>query len=169
MISFRASPIDNGYVRLTWETATEINNDYFTIERSADGEDWEAAFRVEGADLSLQILRYTQIDQQPYPGMSYYRLKQTDYDGHFEYSEVVSVEIGKAIKAISIYPNPATEVVNLEVQGSSFNGEMVLTLYDLTGNQLRSQVLSMEEGFYQGRINLLGLLFVQIMSNITSG
>lgn len=81
----------NKKVDLTWATASEINNDYFNIERSQDGKNWETIDRVEGAGNSNQKLNYQTKDSNPYEGVSYYRLKQTDFDGSFEYSNIVSI------------------------------------------------------------------------------
>ena len=109
LLSFEATPLKDK-VKLEWTTATETNNDYFTVERSADAENFEEVLREQGAGNSSQILSYTAIDNTPLIGTSYYRLKQTDYDGNFTYSDLVAVKISdvKSISKLVVYPNPTT-------------------------------------------------------------
>jgi hypothetical protein len=102
-------------VNLYWSTVSEINNDYFTIERSVDGEHFEELLRKPGAGNSTIIQKYTDADAQPISGTSFYRLKQTDYDGNFTYSKTKSVKYEQGfgnqsdLKIISIGPNPFSE------------------------------------------------------------
>ena len=76
---------------ITWTTATEINNDLFTVERTLDGINFEEVLEMPGAGNSFEPLTYNGYDEYPLPGTSYYRLKQTDYDGQFEYSGMVEL------------------------------------------------------------------------------
>src|SRR5690606_16141183 len=84
LLDFNARAEDSE-VHLTWTTLTEINNDYFTIERSADGKDWEELVAVPGSGNTNTVRRYSWDDRKPLLGRSYYRLKQTDFDGTFTY------------------------------------------------------------------------------------
>ena len=90
LLSF-SSRIDPWQVTLQWSTATEINNDYFTIERSPDMLSWEVVGHVEGAGFSNQLLNYSFSDGFPAEGLIYYRLKQTDFDGRYEYFSPLAV------------------------------------------------------------------------------
>ncbi|HLG35896.1 MAG TPA: T9SS type A sorting domain-containing protein [Bacteroidia bacterium] len=81
----------NSINHLHWSTASEINNDYFIVERSADGIDFENIGTVDGHGNSNQPLNYFFDDVQPASGINYYRLKQIDYDGKFEYSKIIAV------------------------------------------------------------------------------
>jgi hypothetical protein len=90
LLSFEVKEL-KGKIQINWSTATEINNDYFTLERSIDGSNWEILAYVDGAGNSNQRLNYEYIDDYPYHGISYYRLKQTDFDGKFEYFAPVAV------------------------------------------------------------------------------
>ena len=78
-------------MRLDWSTASERNNDYFTIERSASGQDFEEVARVDGAGNSVSTVNYTDRDPWPLPGTSFYRLRQTDFDGTTSVSNMVPV------------------------------------------------------------------------------
>ncbi|MDA3883046.1 MAG: hypothetical protein PF481_07160 [Bacteroidales bacterium] len=80
------------YVQLSWTTATETNNNKFIIERSQDGINWEKYVSVPGAGNSSSYVHYHEIDENPYTGISYYRLKQIDYDGTFTFSKVKSIQ-----------------------------------------------------------------------------
>jgi hypothetical protein len=105
LISFKAKA-QNQEVLLTWSTATEINNKDFTIERSQNAKDWSGIGTVNGAGNSTIKVDYQFIDEKPKQGMLYYQLKQTDFDGNYKYSSVVSVDLEKASE-LSVYPNPS--------------------------------------------------------------
>lgn len=115
LINFNAFPINNKIVQLNWQTASEINNDYFTIERTLDGNNWQEINTVAGAEYSTSLLNYSAIDNSPYTGVSYYRLKQTDFDGQFSYSQVRSVTI-ESLKSsqLELYPNPTSNKITIE-------------------------------------------------------
>ncbi|MFW5851348.1 MAG: T9SS type A sorting domain-containing protein [Bacteroidota bacterium] len=80
------------YVQLSWTTASETNNNQFIVERSQNGIDWEKYISIPGAGNSTSILHYHEIDETPYTGISYYRLKQIDYNGIYTFSEVKSIQ-----------------------------------------------------------------------------
>ena len=84
LLDFNVRPVLN-QVEITWTTASETNNDFFTVERSQDGREFIPIGVVDGAGNSNTILNYKLMDADPYVGISYYRLKQTDFDGKFEY------------------------------------------------------------------------------------
>jgi len=94
LLYFRAEPLlQNGkkLVLLKWETQVQINNDYFIIERSREGSAWEELIKVKGEGTFMQPKSYEVKDLNPYDGISYYRLRQVDYDGNYSYSYVLSV------------------------------------------------------------------------------
>jgi hypothetical protein len=129
LINFTAIGTDQN-VLLNWQTASEINNDYFEIERSTDGENFIPIQQVNGAGNSSQILNYSTIDYSPFIGINYYRLKQTDFDGAFSYSDVKQVNFISS-DVLRVYPNPAQNEVFVQ-----FNDEVVfdeITLTDVTG------------------------------------
>jgi hypothetical protein len=107
LLSFNGKPV-NDRVELTWVTAAEINNDFFSIERSVNGSDFEEIAVVEGAGTTSQSKRYSLNDNEPLNGVSYYRLKQTDYNGEFEYSKPISVYLDSPrMTDVKVYPNPS--------------------------------------------------------------
>jgi len=92
LIDFKAT-VAGQKVRLDWKTASEKNNDYFTIERSTDYVNFEPIQNIQGAGNSMNVLSYHAYDERPTAGRIYYRLKQTDFDGTFAYSNIVTVEV----------------------------------------------------------------------------
>lgn len=93
-------------VDLHWQTKSELNNAFFTIERSQNGLNWEVVNVVQGAGNSSVTLDYYSVDHRPIDGTSYYRLKQTDFNGDFSYSPIVVVNADGF--HVSLYPNPVT-------------------------------------------------------------
>ena len=116
--SFDAYPSDN-VIKVYWTTAAEINNDNFTIERSKDGINYATIGKVRGAGNSTVLLDYSFVDEQPFEGTSYYRLKQTDYDGKFEIFKAVSVNLKEKlndINSLRTFPNPFSETFTAEFE-----------------------------------------------------
>jgi hypothetical protein len=99
-------------VQLDWSTASETRNDHYTIERSADAQNWETIATVQGAGTTAERQDYTFLDEKPLNGISYYRLSQTDLDGTVELLDVLSVEMDLG-SAITAYPNPASDVLTI--------------------------------------------------------
>jgi hypothetical protein len=105
LTSFFAS-VSNNVVQLFWTTASELNNDSFTIERSREGEKFEEVTKVKGMGTKLTQTNYSAYDSKPYKGTSYYRLKQTDFDGKSTHSLVITVFV-EGTDTWTVYPNPA--------------------------------------------------------------
>jgi hypothetical protein len=125
LISFDASSQINRTVLLEWTTASETNNDFFSIERSGDGIQWQKVLDVKAADESAGVeLNYSAIDYNPIGGISYYRLKQTDTDGSFSYSPIRSVQI-EADNKFSFYPNPADDFIHIESSSETYSVEIL--------------------------------------------
>lgn len=116
LIFFKATQQGNG-VNLSWATASEQNNDYFTVERSCDGLIWEQVLTQNGAGTSIHRLDYWANDFRPIHGLSYYRLKQTDYDGQFSTSNIVSVVIDSEEKHFLYAANTLGQTVDVYTKG----------------------------------------------------
>ena len=117
LVHFTATPNENYFVNLSWQTYSETNNHYFTVERSRNGIDWEKLSNISGANNSFNVLSYSELDENPLKGISYYRLKQTDYDGTFSYSPILSVNYEPA-SSLKVHPNPTNKLI--EVSGNEF-------------------------------------------------
>ena len=136
LLKFEAELI-KGQVLLNWETQSELNNDYFLIERSIDGLQWESIGKVSGNGTSNISHNYETIDGSPLLGLSYYRLKQVDFDGAFAFSEIR--EIYHDQELFNIYPNPATEFVTVELSDNVKNIENTdIEIIDLNGKTLKA-------------------------------
>lgn len=142
-------------VDLTWATATEKNNDYFTIERSKDGLEFETISVQSGQGNSTSVFRYKTMDYSPLFGRSYYRLKQTDYDGNFTYSRIETV-VFEPKEFMEIYPNPAHNQFNL--RGKNINqvaitisnslGQLIDLIPQFENNELTYNVAHLKRGTY---------------------
>jgi len=163
LISFDAVVNDGSQVDLKWVTATEINNDYFVVEKSKDGKNWEEVVWVDGAGNSNYTLEYYETDENPYEGISYYRLKQVDFDGKTSYSEIVPVAFEKNIeKNITVLPNPVKrgEAIYLEINGFKGNN-ILLVLRDMQGKEFYTKAHIIESNYQ--------LKAIQLDNNIPAG
>lgn len=135
LLSFDAK-ICGENVCLAWQTATERNNDFFTIEKSTNGINWEFVTNIDAAGNSQTILNYETMDQHPFSGLSYYRLMQTDYDGRSTYSAMDKVQFAYNGEAhFTIYPNPSSDKVTIEGLPSELNQ---LKVYNSIGQDVTS-------------------------------
>jgi hypothetical protein len=168
LLSFTGTPKDN-YNLLQWITKTEINNDYFTVERSLDGENYKAIATVKGAGNSSVQLHYSFKDYQAFKGINYYRLKQTDFNGELSYSEPIAVESegNNSLQLVSLYPNPTASEINLKI-ASGEESNVTLLFTDLYGKICLRKEVRLQEGLNNLSQNLTeyaaGLYFVQIIS-----
>ncbi len=108
LLSFTAERKDKTAL-ISWTTSGEEDNDYMAIERSQDGRNFREIGRVSGAGTTEREQHYRFIDEQPFAGMNYYRLRQVDFDGTFEYHRIASLDFGRAAAgstATQVYPNP---------------------------------------------------------------
>lgn len=143
LTSFTAEP-ENGKVVLKWTTASEINNDFFTVERSSNGASFTGVGTVKGAGNSTASKDYSLIDDSPLKGTSYYRLKQTDLDGKFEYFSIIAVQ-NETINGdcvFKVYPNPCMGRCGVKLENCPQNKDQQISVavIDMLGNLVYSQV-----------------------------
>jgi hypothetical protein len=156
LIAFNAV-LDNRKVNCTWETASEINNNYFTVERSTDGSHFESIGRVKGKGNTNTNTRYSFIDNNPFAGISYYRLKQTDFDNTYTYSTIQRVGSSEKLNStISLYYENNNPIVKINAEVAS---NAIIELISLAGFPL----------FTQKQATTLGENAIAINSNGTSG
>ena len=139
LISFDGTVTDNG-VELAWSTASEQNNSHFEVERSAEGSAFEQVGKVDGHGNSNTRISYSYTDGAPLPGQSYYRLKQVDENGQYEYSKVIAVTMadnGAEGLQVTLAPNPCQNGdCQLRVRHATDATETRLELADLAGRVL---------------------------------
>ena len=148
-------------IMLNWETAMEINNSHFDIEKSIDGKQFEKIGVVEGHGSTLEQQTYRFIDENPNNGLNYYRLKQVDFDGTFEYSKIVVTEFKKA-KQVSFYPNPVRDQLFIQ---SGTDNQMNIHIYNMQGQLVKQfNAMNLNEQF---RLNVndltTGLYQIQLL------
>ncbi|MEL6254099.1 MAG: DUF1501 domain-containing protein [Bacteroidota bacterium] len=159
LLYFHANAQEDNTVLLNWATGNEINNSHFEIERSVDAFVFQPIARVEGAGNSEQEIRYDVIDEQPLPGISYYRLKQTDFDGTYTYHGIIQVNLEESdpFKArMEAYPNPATDKVAVTISAAERISGMI-SVYSLNGQKVIETSFPIRPGVNQKEISLTHL------------
>ncbi len=145
LLDFNAS-MNKQYVDLNWATASETNNALFTIERSRDAVNFEKVVSEKGAGNSSVLLKYSAVDSSPYPGLSYYRLKQTDFDGKFNYSKIVPVTMDAEAEYL-LYPNPATFGQSSLLSITSATDKKILVVVrDISDKEIYANVVVVQKG-----------------------
>ena len=130
LLYFTAKPKD-GKVQLNWATASEKNNNGFAVERSADAQTFTTVLTKEGQGTTSARTDYSAVDAKPLTGLSYYRLKQTDFDGKTVYTPVVAVRMGSQGE-FSLYPNPTQDVLHI-VTANGLTENVAVRITELTG------------------------------------
>jgi hypothetical protein len=141
LVNFKAIQNED-VVDLTWMTASEINNNFFTIEHSLDGKNYKQLFNVEGSGNSTIINEYKTVDPKPYKGLAFYRLKQTDFDGKSTYSEPVSVHFIDGGIESYFYPNPFSSTATLAINSGRKIENSILNIYSSIGEVTRVESTS---------------------------
>lgn len=158
LISFEALEIENKSVQLNWITLSENNNDYFTVERSADALHFEPVLKMEGAHFSNIRREYTMLDGKTLKGKSYYRLKQTDFDGKFTYSKIVGVELTEtAFNEMLVAPNLVTDFTTLVFTADEQENNNIL-LVDTQGKIIYTLPISCQKGSNSIPMDLAGVV-----------
>lgn len=165
LLSFDAHIIGKE-VHCKWVTANELNNDYFIVQRSNNGQDFISLGNVDGAGNSSTNNYYSFIDKDPAPGISYYRLIQVDFDGSTELTHSVAVIFKNSLVSFNIYPNPVNDFIDI-----SFNQlpetDLQIKILDDRGSEIvrknyskeeltstvRIKTLSFSSGIYTLKIN----------------
>jgi hypothetical protein len=174
ILNFTGTAVPEG-VKLNWHTSSEVNNDYFTIEHSADGLNFEALDNVDGSGNSDRTIQYNYTDESPAEGINYYRLCQTTIDGNQKtYNPIISVKLGDnppSLSVVNVYPNP-------------FNGDFLLTyrsdekanttmqILNAGGKSVYSETLKSDSGVnvydFSNKIKLdKGIFFVSLSQGKT--
>jgi len=144
LLFFEASAVSNERVLLNWSTSSEFNSDYFVIERSIDGENWEFVEQVDAAGNALEELNYSTIDENPFGGISYYRLNQFDTDGTLGTTDLEAVFIDALGESdLTVFPNPSSSLVVVKGDLVSLTNFQVL---NMVGQNLRNEIPLYDQG-----------------------
>ncbi|HNY44817.1 MAG TPA: T9SS type A sorting domain-containing protein, partial [Bacteroidales bacterium] len=155
---FSAECDNNNNVQLYWTTASEINNDYFEIQRSTDDLAWEVIETVQGAGFSNTSLNYDYLDRENPNANTYYRLRQVDYDGRSKFSDIISIRCENNMEkpTISIYPNPFNSILNIEFKNWDMKSAEI-ELVDITSRTIKTWKLenTLQNFVYEVNLNNL--------------
>lgn len=154
-VNFTAKKTANDAVELNWEVANEDNTAHFTVERSTDG----VTFTAIGETVASKAVNYTFVDNKPFSGVNYYRLREVATDGSFELSNTASVQLTLS-QEVSVYPNPTTGKVTIASNQADWKIDRVV-IYDAVG-----KVISLMDNNVTSEVDLSnlvpGLYFIQV-------
>lgn len=156
------------FIILNWQTNSEVNNDYFVIEKSTDGLNFESIDIVKGAGTTNRKINYQSTDKNLSSGIIYYRLKQVDFDGKSTYSKTISIEgVDKEYNVGNPLPNPTSAELSIEFNVKT-NSDFIVELIDVTGKKVKTFTALIETGFSSKNFNIVdlesGLYFLHIKS-----
>lgn len=162
LIDFSAEATNNGNVMLKWSTASETNNSHFQVQRSIDGSRFDFLTVIEGSGSTNIPTHYVYEDKSPFNGRTYYRLKQVDLDGGFEYSPIRQVYLEGI--GISIFPSPATDEITIRPL-AKLNSDAIIEVVNADARLLHRYQIKKEDNFKT--ISLVdfdpGVYFVKII------
>ena len=158
LISFMGDT-EGRYNMLYWQTASEIDNDYFTLLGSSDGSNWQQLAIIDGAGTTQEKQNYEFEDDILSLEMTYYKLKQTDFDGNFKYSETIALARDFVFNTLfsSVYPNPSDDTFYFMYGGHDFNTTIIATIYNNLGQVVISQEFGIFSDDQANSINCEGL------------
>lgn len=144
LVSFDATAVSNQRVKLEWRTSSEINSDYFLIQRSVDGENWKVLETIDAAGNSEEMKYYSIYDDSPYSGTSYYRLLQYDLNGSLGTTDMEAVYLNiNDHSDLVVFPNPSSALVTVKGDAIALS---TFEVVDITGRNLRSEIPSYDQG-----------------------
>ncbi len=166
LLAFNAKTVEDN-VQLNWATASEVDNDYFQVERSEDGRTFTTIAMITGAGTTNTLQTYEVMDKSPFLGDNFYRLKQVDLDGEFTYSDIVLATVN-AEREIKLYPVPVSD--RLSIDYSSTNEEAIsLMVTDALGRVVFVKEVDVLKGYNQLSVDFRtipqGSYFVTIQSS----
>jgi len=139
LVKFTGSP-EKDHILLEWTTSTEIDNDYFEIQHAKDGENFEIIGIVQGNGNTNELIDYSFPDYSPFLGVNYYRFRQVDFDGNFEFSPIIRVDFDSESNLnLVLYPNPVIDnEIKIKLEGYSENINGTYIIHDLMGRKVSS-------------------------------
>ena len=156
---------------ISWATATELNSDFFVLERSIDATIFETVAEIDAAGNSTEVRSYEFTDENVVTinsGRVYYRLKQVDFDGSYSYSNMVELYIGSSDYALNlnVYPNPTTDVATIDVSAAA-DANVEVRILNTAGKLMWNSVNANHNGEFSHTLNVSdwakGVYFVQLL------
>jgi hypothetical protein len=153
LLSFTGYETGEG-IMLKWETASEINNDYFTLQRANESNEFTAIAKIAGAGTTNEERNYFYYDENPFSGLNYYQLLMTNFSGEISRSQIISVVNSEAINAMHIYPNPSHDKINVLIEDANFDlristatGKVIYELNNISSTA-QIDISNFPEGIY---------------------
>jgi len=140
-------------ISLEWKTASEVDSEYFTVERSEDGVTFEQVISLAGKRTDGSTSSYKALDKEPFGNMSYYRIKQTDYNGQSSYSSIIPVELNTSDNSVSFTSGLSNDRLDLLFLSEN-NEKMKILIYDDSSSVVKSQNYHPQQGLNTFRIDL---------------
>jgi len=155
LVKFDLNLIDNKTVHLTWETESEFNIDFYTIQRSTDGINWEDVTQIDGLGNSTTHQTYSENDFSPHFETSYYRIQKTDFNGENSHSIIKSINLNHlGLSRIIIYPNPTVD--RIEIEGNKLELRQI-DIYNIQGEDVSHLTNKLDLGTTKTSIYLSNL------------
>ena len=165
-LSFAVEKQDGG-VSLKWQTAAEINNNFFTIEHSTDKNHWVKLAEIKSQVSSSTFHSYSYLDESPTQGTSYYRIKQTDFDGKQSYSAIRAIDYMPVSNKITVFPNPANSRIIIKGPEKEL---LHFIIYDALGRNVTNEIEQKSKSKNQRIVDLSnlqnGLYFIKFQSSV---
>ena len=163
LTSFEAKPTEQKSINLLWQTASEENNDYFSIEHSIDGTSFREIAMQSGNGTTDKIQNYSYIHKEVENGLHYYRLKQVDFDGKFEYTNIVTAKISHSNDDIFLTPNPSSNVILIKTK-TPYQRDADFQILNMQGQVVLSNIL--QKGATDMELNIsdfpVGIYYLQL-------
>ncbi len=170
LVDFSSSCMDSD-VAIKWSTASENNSMHFEVESSVDAFNWKVIAVVDAAQFSTSLIDYAILHEGAAREKNYYRLKQVDTDGAYEYYSIIYSDCGSDLDgAPIIFPNPSKNNFTIDFGGSGMKGIVQLTLVSMEGKEISNRQLNLGEGVSTFQINNLELqpgLYLIKMTDVT--
>ena len=164
IVAFTAQKLNDHASILEWKTGYEKNNDYFIIERSSDGINFESIGTIKGAGSSASLISYSFTDENPLPGINYYRLKQVDFNGQSENSIIKTINFGASVLALASNGLDYYIAVNNEE-----DIQVNYIIYSAEGKEVRTGNLLMGGNIKKATLDLTGLATAIYYIKINAG
>jgi len=163
LIYFKATKLTDNRVELTWATASEENNDFFLIERSVNGKEWESIAEIQGAGNSSRTINYQHLDENPIIGISYYRLRQVDFDGTTTTSPLERIIIEANGKFLNLAPNPVSNQLYII---SNYENGTAFQVYNSHGKLVYSSNIDSERTMMEVYSFPKGVYVLKVLNNL---
>ncbi|WP_051568408.1 T9SS type A sorting domain-containing protein [Crocinitomix catalasitica] len=163
LVNFNCQPTKDMHVLMDWETKSELNNDYFILEKSLDLMNWEQITQIDGQGNTSSATNYSHVDRSPFLGLSYYRIVSVDFEGVKEIEKVQAVNLAMD-DLIQVYPLPAhSGTINVQLKNEIQSG--VMNLVNMRGQVIQSTSFNSDQNIQLEFNGTAGIYFLEVIVN----